>query len=288
MLIVLGLWIASAPHPFPHPEMFVENGSVDRGRHVFIASHCASCHASPGQSDRLRLGGGLALASNFGTLRVPNISPDPDNGIGRWRARDLANALLRGVSPTGTHYYPAFPYTTYTHLNAGDVADLMAYLRTLPPVSGRPPPHDLSFPFNIRRLVGLWKLLYFEPGSLVRDTGHSELWRRGRYLIEAQSHCAQCHSSRNLLGAIRPSTLYAGGRDPEGVGFVPNITPEGVGRWTAPEWVRFLATGETPDLRIVGSTMTDVLTDTAMLPGSDREAMAAYLMSLPSRPTSTP
>lgn|SRR6185437_14713957 len=283
-----GVWILYAAHPLPDSQLIAETGSVQRGRQVFVVSHCASCHASAGQSDRLRLGGGLALASNFGTFRVPNISPDPEAGIGRWRARDLANALLRGVSPAGTHYYPVLPYTSYTHMTPGDVSDLMAYLRTLPAVASRPPPHELAFPFNIRRLVGLWKWLYFKPGPLTPDTGHSELWRRGRYLVEAQSHCAECHSARNVFGAIRSSSRYGGGRDPEGVGFVPNITAAGIGRWSAAQWIHFFATGTTPDLRIVGSTMADVLTDTSMLSQGDQQAMAAYLMSLAPRETSSP
>lgn len=286
VLVVSALWVLCAPRPLHDFAAFTETGSAQHGRDILVASHCASCHASPGQSDRLRLGGGLALASKFGTLRVPNISPDPDSGIGRWRVQDLANALLRGVAPNGTHYYPAFPYTSFTHLSAADVSDLWAYLRTLPAIAGRPPAHDLSFPFNIRRLVGFWKLLYFRPGPLTRDSEHSDLWKRGRYLVETQSHCAECHSSRNALAAIRPSTRYAGGPDPEGVGFVPNITPACMGHWSTAQWVRFFRTGETPDLRVVGSSMADVLTDTAMQPASDQEAMTVYLMSLPPRSTS--
>jgi mono/diheme cytochrome c family protein len=106
--------------------------------------------------------------------------------------------------------------------------------------------------------------------------------------VEAVSHCAECHSSRNLLGAIKPKTRYSGGEDPEGVGFVPDITPGGLPNWTQAQWVRFLESGETPDLRIIGSSMVEVLTDTAMLPNSDREAMATYLLTLPPRPTSLP
>src|SRR3982751_2861263 len=139
-----------------------ELGDPAKGRLIFAAGDCASCHASPGQPDRLRLGGGLALPSPYGTFRPPNISPDPVDGIGAWRTTDLANALLSGVSPAGAHYYPAFPYTSYAKMEVHDVKDLMAYLRTLPAVSGSPPPHDLYPLFRIRRIVGLWKFLFFE------------------------------------------------------------------------------------------------------------------------------
>ena len=144
-------WFASAPSP-AIPESRTADlerpGDVDRGRFVFHAGGCASCHATPGQQDRLRLGGGLALASMFGTFHPPNISPDPDYGIGRWRTRDLANALMSGVSPSGKHYYPALPYVDYAHMTIEDVRDLMAYLRTLQPVRDKPPPHELPFPMS--------------------------------------------------------------------------------------------------------------------------------------------
>ncbi len=283
----VGFWLLSEPRPLlgnADKAAVAEGGNVENGGLIFTAAHCASCHASPGQTDRLRLGGGLALATPFGTLRVPNISPDPVDGIGRWRTADLENALLSGVSPQGTHYYPGFPYTSFAHMRPSDVQDLMAYLRTLPKVSGRPPANELPFPFNIRRIVGLWKLLYFNRAPIRSDPTRGAGWKRGEYLVEAVGHCAECHSARNLFGAIEPTTRYAGGQNPEGAGFAPNITPGGL-RWTQAQWVGFLKTGQTPDLRIVGSSMTDVLIDTALLTESDRQAMAAYLLSLPSRPT---
>ena len=132
------LVLLSRPQPaYSLSETLPEIGDADRGRLIFAAGDCASCHASPGQPDRLKLGGGLALASPFGTFRVPNISSDPVDGIGRWTATDLANALLSGVSPAGKHYYPAFPYTSFARMQKADVQDLMAYLRTLPAVAGR-------------------------------------------------------------------------------------------------------------------------------------------------------
>jgi len=148
-------WVISAPRPaFADADAGVlDRGDAVRGKRVFDAGQCASCHASPGQRNRLRLGGGMALASPFGTFFPPNISPDAEDGIGRWRGVDLGNALMAGVSPRGQHYYPALPYPTYSHMRPEDVADLMTYLRTLPAVAGRAPPHELPFPFGIRRLV---------------------------------------------------------------------------------------------------------------------------------------
>jgi mono/diheme cytochrome c family protein len=286
-----GAWIVSAPRPAIAPQdaaALEEGGDPDKGRLIFLAGDCASCHASPGQEDRLRLGGGQALASPFGVFRVPNISQDPEAGIGRWRVADLANALLSGVSPRGEHYYPAFPYVSYAHMRLEDVKDLMAYLRTLPAVSGKPHPHELAFPFTIRRSVGLWKALFLDRTPITPDPGRSPEWNRGRYLVEGVTHCAECHSTRNVAGAIKPSTRFAGGRDPEGLGFVPNITPHRLGDWTEQDFVRLLAEGVTPGLRQVGSTMADVVHNVRQLPAEDQQAIARYIRSQPARPTPQP
>jgi len=283
-------WVLSAPRPAitEKEAASLEGGDAAKGRLVFAAGDCASCHATPGQPDRLSLGGGMALASPFGSLYVPNISPDPVDGIGKWRAADLGNALLAGVSPGGQHYYPAFPYTTFAHMERSDVRDLMAYLRTLQPVRNRPPPHDIGFPLSIRRFVGLWKLLYFDRSPIVAEAGRDPAWNRGRYLVEGVTHCAECHSSRNLAGAIIESTRFAGGQDPEGVGFAPNITPGAIASWSAEDIVRILTDRHTPEGREVGSSMDPVVTNTAMLSDEDRRAIALYIKSLPARPTPRP
>jgi mono/diheme cytochrome c family protein len=284
-------WILTAPRPIFHTgEISLEDraGDAAKGRLLFAAGDCASCHASPGQTDRLRLGGGLALASPYGTLRVPNISQDLGDGIGRWQTADLANAMLSGVSPSGQHYYPVFPYGSYARMQLADVVDLMAYLKTLPAVPGRVPDHDLAFPFNIRRLTGFWKLIYLDRSPLERSATQTAEWNRGRYLVETVSHCAECHSSRNLFGGIKHDTRFAGGRDPEGTGFVPNITPGGIGTWSTADIAGLLEHGRTPDLRTVGSSMASVVENTRSFSAEDRHAIALYLKSLPTRETPAP
>jgi mono/diheme cytochrome c family protein len=281
-------WVVTAPRPAVKGAAADREGDPAKGQLIFAASDCASCHASPGQPDRLHLGGGLALSSPYGIFRAPNISSDVVDGIGGWRTTDLVNALLSGVSPAGNHYYPVFPYPSYTKMQPGDVSDLMAYLRTLPAVSGKPPPHDLNPLFRIRRLVGLWKIMFFDRKPIVPEPNRDDIWNRGHYLAEALGHCAECHSSRNFLGAIKPETRFAGGKDPEGVGYFPNITPARIGAWTEQQIAEVLKSGNTPDHGRVGSSMTDVVTNTAMLPQSDRDAIAVYIKSLPSRPTPLP
>lgn len=282
-------WILTTPRPyFQDEDLEGPPGNAERGRLVFAAGQCASCHASPGQRDRLKLGGGLALASPFGTFRIPNISPDPIDGIGNWSAADLGNALVSGVSPRGEHYYPAFPYVGYTGMRIEDIKDLYAYLRTLPAIGGRVPPHDLSPLFRIRRLIGGWKLLFFRERRTEAVLNGDAVHDRGAYLVETLAHCAECHSTRNMFAAVKERTRFAGGPDPEGTGFVPNITPARIGTWTEADIVRMLESGDTPHHGRVGSSMADVVINSSMLPPEDRAAIARYIKALPGRETPKP
>lgn len=295
VLVVLALigaaaaWFLSAPKPLyaAGDPALDQGGDAGRGKLVFYAGGCASCHMTPGQEDRLKLGGGLELGSPFGSFYAPNISSHPRDGIGNWKAADLANAMLAGVSPKGEHYYPSFPYTSYHLTKFEDVRDLMAYLRTLAPVEGRARDHDLPFPFNIRRTLGLWKLLFFSPQSFAPDAAKSAGWNRGRYLVEGLGHCVECHSPRNLLGGIPSGARFAGGPDPHGKGWNPNLTPHesGLAKWSAKDIAELLGTGFTPDYDSVGAGMASVVKNMAELPAEDRAAMAEYLKSLPPRPS---
>ncbi|ANM13211.1 MULTISPECIES: c-type cytochrome [unclassified Rhizobium] len=289
LIVVSTTWLLTKPHqPFSADDPRLTPGNAERGRLVFAAGGCASCHASPGQPDRLKLGGDLALASPYGTFRIPNISPDPLAGIGSWSVADLANALVAGVSPSGQHYYPVFPYPSYTAMRLDDIRDLYAFLHTLEPIADRPQPHDLALAFRIRRFVGFWKFLFFHErrseGLLNGDPVHD----RGAYLVEVLGHCAECHSSRNIFGAIKPKTRFAGGVSSEGVGFNPNITPEGIGSWSDNDIVDMLESGKTPDHGYVGWSMADVVRNTSELSDADRVAITRYLKSLPPRPTPHP
>ncbi|WP_017997407.1 c-type cytochrome [Rhizobium leguminosarum] len=289
-MLAAGAWLITKPNiSFEENDpAFVKPGDPARGELIFAAGDCSSCHATPGQKHRLQLGGGLALASPFGTFRPPNISQDAKDGIGSWTAADLGNALIGGVSPDGQHYYPVFPYPSYTGMTVDDVRDLFAYLKTLPAVSGGAPPHDLVALFRIRRFVGFWKLLFFDEGKSEAVLSGDPIHDRGAYLAESVAHCAECHSSRNVFGAIKQATRYAGGEDPEGTGFVPNITPARIGDWSQADIFEVLTSGNTPDHGRVGSSMADVVTNTAKLPAGDRDAIATYIKSLPARPTPQP
>ena len=251
------------------------------GQTTFNAAGCSSCHAVPGQPDRLRLGGGLAIPSPFGTFYAPNISPDPADGIGRWSEAEFVTAVTRGISPAGYHYFPAFPYTSYAHAKADDIRDLFAWLKTLPAVPGKVRDHDLPFPFNIRRNIGIWKILFMDDKAFVPDSGRSAGWNRGAYLVNGLGHCAECHSPRNFLGGIIAAQRFAGGPNPEGEGWVPNITQKGLGDWSEKDLDYFLETGGLPDGDSAGGAMARVIRNTSQLSAPDRAAIAEYIKSLP-------
>ncbi|RXH39993.1 cytochrome c [Bradyrhizobium zhanjiangense] len=266
---------AASTTPPPHaPDL--ANGEV-----MFNVGGCASCHAVPNQPDRLRLGGGVAIKSPFGTFYAPNISPDPADGIGKWTDADFVNAVMHGVSPSGQHYFPAFPYTSYQHARREDVLDLFAYLKTLPAVAGKVRDHDVGFPFDIRRNIGIWKFLFLDDKPFVADAAKSPEFNRGAYLVNSFGHCAECHSPRNALGGIISGERFAGGPNPEGEGWVPNITQKRLGDWSAKDIAYFLKTGELPDGDSAGGAMTRVIKNTSQLPDADLAAMADYVKSLP-------
>lgn len=258
-------------------------GDAAKGERLFYAGGCSSCHAVPGQEDKTKLGGGLALTSGFGTFHVPNISPDKQDGIGGWSEGDFIRAMREGLSPDGRHYYPAFPYTSYQRMSPDDLADLFAFLKTLPQVQGRAPDHQLAFPFDIRRTVGVWKLLFLDGQQFRPDPGKDAEWNHGAYLVEGPGHCGECHTPRNLLGAMQPSMAYSGGLDPEGKGWVPNITPDptGIADWSKGDIAEVLKSGFTPEYDAVGGSMGPVVRNTAHLTDEDRAGMAAFVKSLP-------
>jgi mono/diheme cytochrome c family protein len=254
---------------------------VANGLATFNAAGCSSCHAVPDQPDRLRLGGGLGIRSPFGTFFAPNISPDPADGIGSWTEAEFIRAVTQGISPAGYHYFPAFPYTSYQHAKAEDIRDLFAYLKTLAPVSGKVRGHDVPFPFSLRRNIGIWKLLFMDHKPFAPDPARPASWNRGAYLVESLGHCAECHSPRNFLGGITVAQRFTGGPNPEGEGWVPNITQKGIGDWSEKDIAYFLETGEMPDGDSAGGPMARVIKNTSQLSSQDRASIAEYLKSLP-------
>lgn len=255
---------------------------VREGEYLLRAGGCVSCHTGEAD-DAPFLAGGRAIETPVGTFYGPNITPDPETGIGGWSERDFERALRHGRSPTGRHYYPAFPYVAYTRMRSGDVAALWAYLQTVEPVQRDNRSPELQWFARFRPGVAVWKFLHFRPVSFEPDADASAEWNRGAYLSSALTHCAECHSPRTLTGGIKPGLRYAGARMAGG-DTAPNITPDretGIGSWSGRHLMRYLDLGMDPEGDFAGGAMGDVISEgTSFLTDSDRRALVVYFRSL--------
>lgn len=277
LVLSLVLWQFMAMTPV------VGNDSlVVQGEYLVRAAGCVSCHTDH-DNNGAYLAGGRVLATPFGKFYVPNITSDKQHGVGAWSDEDFINALQQGVSPSGDHYYPAFPYTSYTRLTTADIRAIAAYLRSVQAVARVKREHELPW-YIFRWMIGFWKWLYFEPGEFKPAADKSASHNRGAYLV-AIGHCTECHTPRNDIGVLDDSRFLGGVKEgPEGEA-IPNITPDrqtGIGKWREGELAYFLESGELPDGDYTGSLMAEVVDDgTRYLNKSDRQAMARYLLAIP-------
>jgi mono/diheme cytochrome c family protein len=254
-----------------------------RGEYLAAAAGCVGCHTEA-KEGAVPYAGGRALKTPFGTFYGPNITPHPQAGIGRWTEADFVRALREGRRPDGAHYFPAFPYPSYTKIADADLRDLFAYLRTLPPSDRASQAHDLGFPFGWRALVAAWKWLHFTPGALAPDPKAPAAVNRGAYLVQALGHCGECHTPRNALGGPKADRSLAGGKGPEGKG-VPNLTPTRLKKWSDGDLRDFFVIGLTPEGDAPAEAMAEVINNTtSRLTPEDLAAMIAYLRSVPALP----
>ncbi len=254
-----------------------------KGEYLFHAANCQSCHTDSKSKGAL-LAGGRALETPFGTFYGPNITPDETHGIGGWSDEDFVRALRHGQAPDGSRYFPVFPYTAFTKMTDEDMLALKAYIFSLPPVDRPNKPHDIDFPFGFRFLMTFWQWLFFEPGVLAPDPARSEQWNRGAYLVEALGHCGECHTPREITGALDQSMAYAGTLDGPDGDAVPNITPDpetGIGTWSDKDLIFMFRSSLLPDGDAVGGTMAEVVQNgTRYLTQEDLEAIVAFLRAL--------
>ena len=257
---------------------------MQRGEYLFRAAGCAVCHTDTVHKGA-PLAGGRALKTRFGTFYTPNITPDRETGIGGWSEAEFDRALRKGIDDEGEYLYPAFPYTSYTHLTDADMHAIKTYLFSRKPVHQENREHQLKWFVRYRPLIGLWQMLYFKPGPFQPQPDKSALWNRGAYLVTAVGHCGECHTPRNFLGGLEESKRFSGNSEGVDDADVPNITPDkktGIGTWSEGDITTYLDTGMTPDGDFAGDIMADVIDDsTSHLTPGDRKAIAVYLMSLP-------
>ena len=258
-----------------------------RGEYLVTAANCVGCHTDK-EHGGARFAGGKAIDTPFGAFYSRNITPDTVHGIGAWSDEDFLTALRHGISPTGAHYFTAFPFTSFTMLTDRDILDIKAYLFVQPPSSMANRPHDVPFPFDMRLVMVPWRVLYFREGPFVPPPGHDAEWNRGAYLVTAVAHCPECHTPRNFLGALEDDRRFSGasiyGPDDK---YAPNITSDpqdGIGTWSVGDITNLLALGVTPKGDFVGEPMAEVVAGTAKLTEADRRAIAVYVKSLPPLP----
>ena len=268
--------------------VFADQESIKRGAYLTYAAGCITCHTEQ-SDDAMSLAGGRAMKTPFGMFYTPNITPDNETGIGAWSDDDFVRALQLGVSPTGAHYFPSFPYASYTGIAREDLLAIKAYLFSLAPVNKEVGEHNLDWFIPSGLAAWGWKALNFTPARFQPDSRKDGSWNRGAYLVRHLGHCGECHTERNAIGALRRETELGGSNF--GGEIVPNITPhpvDGIGRWSENDIEYFLEIGMLPDGDFTGSSMADVIDDnTSHLTRKDRLAIAVYLKSIPESQSSS-
>lgn len=258
----------------------VPQGDPGRGAYLARMSGCIACHTDT-KGGGAPVAGGAPIVTKFGSFTPPNISSDKADGVGGWTVADFARAVRQGVSPSGTPYYPAFPYDSFAGFSDQDVADLWAAFRTVPPAKGGRTGHDLGFPWSMREGLYVWRLLFFDPDRFRPDPERSEQWNRGAYIVNVAGHCGACHTPRNVLGGPETERALTGGVvDIDKT--VPSIAAADLTArgWDEAAVATALRTGLTPKGDVLGGGMAEVIKQgTAWLDADDRRAIAVYLLS---------
>jgi mono/diheme cytochrome c family protein len=281
-VIVLGA-CATAAAADPSGNVLTNDGQsfdqISRGRYLAALGDCSGCHTVPGSKP---YAGGLALATPFGTILAPNLTPDRETGIGSWSDADFVNAVQSGKGPGGFHLYPAMPYTYYTKMSRDDVLAIRAYLNALEPVHHDVVANQLPFPFNIRASMMVWNTLFFTAGSFQPQADKSPEWNRGAYLVEGPMHCGMCHTAKNLLGGDKSSEALKG-YSLQGW-YAPDITNDayrGLGSWSTEQIVAYLKTGHNEKDAASGPMAEEVSLSSSHMTEVDLRAIATYLKDRP-------
>lgn len=281
--LLFGAWVVWRNLPAglparPAPAVPADAALLARGAYLARAGHCMGCHTD---QDGVPYAGGRGVATPFGTVYAPNLTPDADTGLGAWSADDFWRALHEGRSRDGRLLYPAFPYPSYTRITRDDADAMHAYLRSLPPVRRARRPHALRFPYHLQASLAVWRALHFSPRRFEPEPTQAPAWNRGRYLVEALGHCMACHAGRNALGGIDAA---GGSTMPDGRWYAPSLhSPHeaGVADWRRDDVVALLRDGVAHGASVSGPMADVVHGSTQHLDDGDLAAMAVYLQALP-------
>lgn len=258
---------------------------INRGEYLARAGDCVACHTVPNGAV---FAGGRAMATPFGNLYVPNITPDDDTGIGLWSADDFYRMMHTGVSKDGKLLYPAMPFASYSQVTRGDSDAIFSYLMSIAPVKQKNREHELRFPFNNRDLLIGWRTLYFKEGEFKPEPGQSVEWNRGAYLVKGLGHCSMCHTAVNALGGSSESKAFEGGMIPNQNWYAPSLTSNreaGLGDWKIDDIANLLQVGVSHRGTVYGPMAEVVYNSLQYLTDEDAKAMAVYLKALPQKDT---
>ncbi|HEV2674906.1 MAG TPA: c-type cytochrome [Aliidongia sp.] len=253
---------------------------IARGKYLADAGDCVACHTQPGGS---LFAGTRPMATPFGTLYTPNITPDAETGIGKWTGDQFYTMMHTGRYPDGSLLYPAMPFGAYTKVTREDSDAIFAYLRSVPAVRQSNRPHELKFPYNNRSLVLGWRTLYFTEGEFQPDTAKSSEWNRGAYLVQGLGHCSMCHTAINALGGSSESQAFEGGLIPMQDWYAPSLTSNkeaGLGDWDLADITDLLRTGVSKRGAVYGPMAEVVYDSLQYLSDPDIKAMGVYLKAL--------
>ena len=282
-------FMALRPGMLPHTPVATNATTqvINRGEYLARAGDCVACHTAPGSTP---FAGGRAMATPFGNLYVPNITPDDETGIGQWTADEFYRMMHTGISRDGTLLYPAMPFASYTKVTREDSDAIYAYLMSVQPVRQKNRPHELRFPFNKRDLLIGWRALYFKEGEYVPDQKQSAQWNRGAYLVQGLGHCSMCHTAVTALGGTRESQAFEGGMIPNQNWYAPSLTSNreaGLGEWSIKDISDLLQVGVSNRATVYGPMAEVVYNSLQYLSDEDVAAMAVYLKGLPQRDSTT-
>lgn len=271
VLLLTALLLFLPPSVSSSAQLSESAEAIERGEYLVIAGGCISCHR--GEDDAESFVGGLALVSDFGTFYAPNITPDQETGIGSWEAQDFLRALQHGRTPSGSFYYPAFPYRAYAGLSDEDVLDIGSYLMSLEPSINAVPEAETPAWLNRWAMAG-WNLLA-DMSEADAETFDDELVARGAYIARNLGHCSECHTPRNTIGILDASREFAGATLGEEV--IEAIDAEALSKWTTNNFDLFMLIGMKPDGEFAGGDMNDVIEhNTSKISDEDRDALAAF------------
>tara|TARA_Y100000739_G_scaffold68803_1_gene57826 strand:- start:1756 stop:3066 length:1311 start_codon:yes stop_codon:yes gene_type:complete len=255
----------------------LNSASIERGQNLVAIGNCMGCHTASSDEP---YAGGYSLKTQFGTIYSTNITPDQETGIGSWSYAAFKRAMTKGINRKGEHLYPVFPYEHFSKMTDSDIRDIYSYIMALEPIEKEKIENNLSFPFNIRKLLIAWKFIFLDDEPIKEDINLTDEQNHGAYLVKSLAHCSACHSPRNSFGAIK-NKAFLGGAVIDGW-YAPPIGPTAVSPlpWTKDHYFSYLYDGWSESHGISKGLMTSVVDQLFDANEEDIDSIADFLTTL--------